>query len=350
MADVLNNLANLYRSEGKLDQAEPLYRRALAIQEHLAGSDHPDLADLLYNLATVVSRQGRYDEAETLFKRALAMKEKTTGPDSPEVASTLNNLAIVYANQARYAEAEPLFARALAIKEQALGAEHPTLANSLIGLANVEVRQGRYAEAEPLLMRALAIKEKATGPDHPEVVTALLGLADLHLKQGQARPRRARLPPRPGRLREDRSGRGTATSRAASIPSARSSVRQGHPIEAESLHKRALALFEMSLGNEHPSVALSLEHLAETYQAEGFDAEADSLFKRALAIREKTPAPNRPATVDAARPLRGLPEQDRADDRGRGPGRACARPAGRRGRSGRRLPLRLLEATESAPR
>ena len=54
----------------------------------------------------------------------------------------------------------------------------------------------------------------------------------------------------------------------------------------------------MSLGNEHPSVALSLEHLAETYQAEGFDSEAESLYKRALAIREKTPTPNRPATVE----------------------------------------------------
>ena len=69
--------------------------------------------------------QGRYAEAEPLYKRALAISEKALGPEHPDVAIRLNNLAVLYWAQGRYAEAEPLLKRALAIREKALGLDHP---------------------------------------------------------------------------------------------------------------------------------------------------------------------------------------------------------------------------------
>ena len=73
--------------------------------------------------------QGRYAEAEPLYKRALAIQEKALGPDHPDVATALNNLAVLYRHQGRYAEAEPLYKRALAIEEKALGPDHPDVAS-----------------------------------------------------------------------------------------------------------------------------------------------------------------------------------------------------------------------------
>jgi tetratricopeptide (TPR) repeat protein len=40
-AGSLNNLAGLYHNQGKYAEAEPLYRRALAICERTLGSEHP---------------------------------------------------------------------------------------------------------------------------------------------------------------------------------------------------------------------------------------------------------------------------------------------------------------------
>jgi tetratricopeptide (TPR) repeat protein len=37
----LNNLANLYEDQGRYQDAEPLYTRALAIFEKKLGPDHP---------------------------------------------------------------------------------------------------------------------------------------------------------------------------------------------------------------------------------------------------------------------------------------------------------------------
>ena len=49
MALNLNNLAELYRTQGKYADAEPLYQRALATQEKALGPEHPNVALSLNN-------------------------------------------------------------------------------------------------------------------------------------------------------------------------------------------------------------------------------------------------------------------------------------------------------------
>jgi tetratricopeptide (TPR) repeat protein len=109
----------------------------------------------------------RCADAEPLYKRSLAIKEKVLGPDHPFVATALNDLAALHADQGHYADAEPLFKRSLAILEKALGPGHPDVAQSLSNLAELYRRQGRDTDAEPLFKRSLAIREKALGADHP---------------------------------------------------------------------------------------------------------------------------------------------------------------------------------------
>jgi tetratricopeptide (TPR) repeat protein len=81
---LLNNLADLYRAQGRYADAEPLYKRSLAIREKALGADHPDVATSLNNLANLYRAQGRYADAEPLYKRALAIRERVLGPDHPE--------------------------------------------------------------------------------------------------------------------------------------------------------------------------------------------------------------------------------------------------------------------------
>ncbi len=54
----------------------------------------------LNNLAGLYDDQGRYAEAEPLYKRSLAIREKALGPDHPDVATALNNLAELYKDRA----------------------------------------------------------------------------------------------------------------------------------------------------------------------------------------------------------------------------------------------------------
>jgi tetratricopeptide (TPR) repeat protein len=76
----LNNLAKLLQTTNRLAEAEPLYRRALAIGEANLGPDHPDVAIHLNNLAELLRATNRLAEAEPLYRRALAIGEASLGP------------------------------------------------------------------------------------------------------------------------------------------------------------------------------------------------------------------------------------------------------------------------------
>ncbi len=132
------------------EQAEPLYQRAIAIDEQVLGPEHSDLATHLNNLANLYSDQGKYELAEPLYQRAIAIGEKVLGPEHPDLATWLNNLALLYKMQGKYELAEPLYQRAIAIGEKVLGPEHPDLATWLNNLANLYSDQGKYEQAEPL--------------------------------------------------------------------------------------------------------------------------------------------------------------------------------------------------------
>src|SRR3954451_2955510 len=79
-AEALNNLALLYRDQGRLTEAEPLYKKAIAISEKALPADHPTLATRYNNLAGLYGAQGRLTEAEPLYRRALAILESKLGP------------------------------------------------------------------------------------------------------------------------------------------------------------------------------------------------------------------------------------------------------------------------------
>jgi len=55
---------------------------ALTIRETRYGRGHPSTDFLLDNLAILYADQGKYEEAELLYQRALAIKEKALGPDT----------------------------------------------------------------------------------------------------------------------------------------------------------------------------------------------------------------------------------------------------------------------------
>jgi tetratricopeptide (TPR) repeat protein len=113
-------------------------------------------------------KQGRYSEAEPLYRRALAIREEQLGATHPSTATCLNNLATLSMKQGRYSEAEPLYRRALAIREEQLGATHPNTAQSLNNLAMLSMEQGHFQEAAPLMRRAATIcLGSSLGVEHP---------------------------------------------------------------------------------------------------------------------------------------------------------------------------------------
>ncbi|MBI3371207.1 MAG: CHAT domain-containing protein [Betaproteobacteria bacterium] len=166
------------------DRNEAAREFELALKEaQTFGELDPRLATTLAWVAELYRSQRRFTEAEPLVKRAIEIDEKTHGPDHPNVAMSLNSLALLYHNQGRQGEIEPVLKRALAIFEKSSGPEHPFVATNLNNLGMLYRNQGRLAEAEPLLKRALAIREKVLGASHPETVMSRNNLALIQNEQ-----------------------------------------------------------------------------------------------------------------------------------------------------------------------
>jgi len=244
-AGVLNDLAQLLQATNRLEEAEPLMRQALQIDEKSFGPDHPDVARDLNNLAQLLKATNRMEEAESLMRRVIEIFQKSLGENHPNVAVSLNNLAQLLKATNRMEEAEPLMRQALQMDEKSFGPDHPDVAIDLNNLAGLLQATNRLEEAEPLMRQALQIDEKSFGPDHPNVAIHLNNLAQLL----------------------------QATNRLE---------------EAEPLMRQALQIDEKSFGSDHPNVAIHLNNLAQLLQATNRLEEAEPLMRQALQIDEKS--------------------------------------------------------------
>jgi tetratricopeptide (TPR) repeat protein len=150
IATALNNLAFTYGSLARYVEAEPLYRRAIEIDEKVLGKDHRSVAIRYDNLAVLLWEQGRYDQAEPLYRRAIEIDEKVLGKDHPDVARTYNNLASLLEAQGKYDQAEPLYRRAMEILETKLGLNHQS---TLVARKNYESLRERKKQNSGNLAR-----------------------------------------------------------------------------------------------------------------------------------------------------------------------------------------------------
>jgi len=110
-------------------ESSPICRRQsiprYSQRDRYQGDRHPDTAQSLNNLAGLYRSQGRYGEAEPLYLEALAIRKAELGDRHPDTAGSLFNLAELYHQTKRHHQALPLIQEAIAIYIPALGAEHP---------------------------------------------------------------------------------------------------------------------------------------------------------------------------------------------------------------------------------
>ncbi len=67
----------LYDNQSKYAEAEPLYKRSLAIREKALGPEHPHVAQSLESFAALFRQTARADEAERMEARAKAIRAKS---------------------------------------------------------------------------------------------------------------------------------------------------------------------------------------------------------------------------------------------------------------------------------
>ena len=86
-----------------------MIRKALRLCEARFGKEHPNTVSVMNNLANTLDQLDKIDEAEEMFNRMLAVSKARYGPTHPKTVFSVWNLANFLFERKGPAEALPLF-------------------------------------------------------------------------------------------------------------------------------------------------------------------------------------------------------------------------------------------------
>ncbi len=263
-----NDYGILLREQGRPEEAESLYRRALAIHRRLGTERSQEAARTLNNLAMAVRQQKRLDEAEALLERALEIQRETVGEPHVDVATTLNNLAAVVRRRGDLERAEALYREALTQRIAVLGDSHPAVAQSLNNVGFVLYQRGQVDAALERFREAYEIWRRAYEGDHPQLATALSNLGSICRRQERWDEAVAYLR-RAEEMFERIHGPDHVAVASALLRWGGTLVEADRPVEAEPVLERALAIRRARFGDGHEDTVEAALTAAGAYRAAG---------------------------------------------------------------------------------
>ena len=142
--DTNNNLAVILEHHNKLEEAEKYYRKAIEL--------NPDFVEVYFNLGNILKKLNRLIEAEASCKRAIELK--------PDYAEAHFNLGLIKDNQGKLEQAEKYYRKAIELKSDFAEAHN--------NLGIIFHKLDRFEEAMESYKKAIELK-----PDYAEAYNGL---------------------------------------------------------------------------------------------------------------------------------------------------------------------------------
>lgn len=275
LIETLDGLAHAYAWDGKLDQAEAVYRRVPKIWEKNQGPQSKDAIDSLRNLADLYKAEKKLPAAEEAYWRSVAILERAYGKDSTVVAESLDYLVQFYRDCGRLPEAEQAAVRILQITEENAGERSPELIDPLKKLGDIQQEAEDRVKAKQNYTKAKTIAEETYGSDSFELVGLLKRVADIEYKDKQF-DQAAEHYLQGATIRETAGERDTKDKDVSQSLNAL--------IEIEEKHQ----------GLKPQQFALAVTMLAKYFVDNKKEPEAIDVYKLAIELREKLPMPDKP--------------------------------------------------------
>ena len=250
-APVLRGLATVYRSTGRMADADQMLEKLVALDASI-----PNLEDL----ARIKASLGILDRAESLYRRSLELR-MSGNPDLLASIPIRVRLAQVLVSEKKFPEAEQEGYTVIALRTRAVGANLPganqaDLAGDNALLARIFQVQKKW-RAAPSARETVAVMQTDTyGDEDLRLGDTLDRLSDCRFEMGLVDP-------------------------------------------AVDPLRRALVIRELNLGTLHADVAATTDHLGKIlYYAKRF-GDAEPYFQRTLDIDLKLPGSDNPELARA---------------------------------------------------
>ena len=283
VSTTLNNLSEVFRLQGQLDEAWHQAVKALWARRRAVGRKHPLVAQSWSNLATIRLDAGRYPAAESLIKRALAIRQAHSQSHPASHAATLRSLAEVVLAAGRSYEAETIYRQAADIYEKAFGPNDPQLALTLTFLGRLHIECGQHGSAQQVLARAVEIQDRRGDARDAAVALTFNTYGNLHAARNNFEQAEA-FYGRALKVQRDVLGGDHPDVAATLVLFGDATLTRGDHGSAEKSYRKALEICRKQLGEGHKSVAEGMHRLAKLMVA---DNEPDRAIELCAAIRKK---------------------------------------------------------------
>ena len=242
----LANLAAVYSTQARFDEAGRLYRRAIEALTRRIGADHPSTLLQRGNLASMELRRRNYVRARELLVPLLADKRRVLGDGHADTLRSVNGLAVAEHYLGNLDEAEALFIEALEHSRSSLPQGHRETLGLMANLASVQMELGKHDAARGLHQEVYQGFRQALGPGHQVTGLVLHNLAGANVQVGRLR-------------------------------------------EADRQYRDAQEILAAALPPGHPNLALNLEAWSALKRQLGEAARADALADQATTVRKAAP-------------------------------------------------------------
>lgn len=260
------NLGNAYFGYEDYRRAMTMYEEAYRIRTRSLKSPSPLLAQSLHNIANAEFYLNEFDQAREHYLQTLAMYESLYEwgtPKSAETARTIDHLGSTYVKLGDYPAALEMYTRARDLRESIFGSGSLQVAMSDNSIAWFHVQIGEHSTAEPIYRRALSTLQNLEESESKPlwVARAMHSLGNTLISLGQ------------------------------------------HD-EARSMLTESLSLKTELLSDSKPSVALTLQSLAQVCLLTGDYENAESYANQVVEIRRDTLDPRLKEAVSMLESIR----------------------------------------------
>ncbi|HTD28427.1 MAG TPA: serine/threonine-protein kinase [Xanthomonadaceae bacterium] len=173
---------------GHFDEAESKLAPILPEIKRIGEKDVGLAVEGLDDQATLLTYMGRYEQAEPIFRDAIARETSKWGADDPHTLDTENEFSIMYGESHHHAESAAILEKILPIEEKLYGPDSAvtlTVVGNLAGALRQQETPQKIAESGPYYVRAYEGMRKKFGDKHPDTIMATGNYGNYLLEVGK---------------------------------------------------------------------------------------------------------------------------------------------------------------------
>ena len=272
------------------EQALPMLEQAITDLRSSLGGAAPETTEAMLRHAQMLQQLRREEEAIAELRDVVAHIESSNSQQSARLVVPLTALGSALRQAHQDEDADAVYARTIALAQRHFPGRNKILASPLWRYAALKMQRGQHAQAQALFDQAeQAIPEDA----QTDLLQLLLNRGQLHLLQHQADLAERDLQ-RAYTLQKQVSGENNGITWYYASQWARGLAAQGNLVQAEQVHREALARLQTIMGKDAYQSTLLLDALAETLLLAKKPQAAATVIRQALALTASQYPPEHP--------------------------------------------------------